>query len=167
MSYQCYFNFNSAYHNTSIILDCINPYSSGMFCTVSKEPIGGQTATQNGAAYSLSITLGSGKTEKVNITTADETRQSCILGASNGIVLGRSSLNEGALYAFDRQCPNCLEESSYKALQFENNGLWMKCPQCKRSYDLNNSGYVVGGEPGKKLLRYRASYGGNMLMVRN
>ena len=107
------------------------------------------------------------QTEDVPITTAIETRRSCILGAKNGLVIGCSTLNNGQLYAFDRICPNCEKTGLFKALQWENSGLWLKCPQCGRAYDLNNNGFIVKGESGDKLMRYRASYGNNVLMVGN
>ena len=107
------------------------------------------------------------QTEDVVLTTEKENRYPCTLGANNGLVIGCSSLNNGQLYAFDRICPNCEKTSLFKTLQWENSGLWLKCPQCERAYDLNNNGIVVKGEGGEKLMRYRASYGNNVLMVGN
>lgn len=158
--YQCYFTFNTQIHNASIINSCINPLSPGMFCMAWQEPAGG--------VRHVKIQLNNGKTnEDVAITTAEEARQSCIMGASNGLIIGCSTLNNGQLYAFDRQCPNCLNEGINKPLQWGNNGLWVKCPRCNRSYDLNNSGFVVDGDGGKKLLRYHARYTGTALIVSN
>ena len=158
--YQCYFTFDTQIHNTSVINSCINPLSSGMFCMVWHH-------TADGVRH-IDIQLNDGKTsEDVAITTAAEMRQSCIMGASNGLIIGCSTLNNGGLYAFDRQCPNCLHDGINKPLQWANNGLWVKCPRCNRSYDLNNSGFVVDGDGGNKLLRYRAAYTGAILIVNN
>lgn len=158
--YRCYFTFDTSIHNASKICTCVNPLSSGIFCMAWQE-------TKDGIRH-IKIQLNDGKdVEDVPITTASETRQSCIMGASNGLIIGCSTLNSGQLYAFDRQCPNCLDEGFNKSLQWTNNGLWVKCGRCNRSYDLNNSGFIVEGENGKKMLRYRASYTGAMLIVSN
>ena len=158
--YQCYFVFDTSVHNTSLINNCVNPLSSGVFCMVSQTP-------KNGVRY-INVQLNDGKTnESVAITTEIETRQSCILGASNGLVIGCSTLNDAKLYAYDRQCPNCLQNYLYKPLQWTNNGQWLTCTTCNRCYDLNNSGYVVSGDAGVKLLRYPATYTGTTLVVRN
>lgn len=159
-SYRCYFTFDTSVHNTSVIRGCVNPMSAGMFCKMWED-------TKDGVRH-IKIQLNDGKTTEDNaITTAIEARQQCIMGASNGLFIGCSTLNMGQLYAFDHICPNCLDGGINKPMQWDNNGLWVKCPRCQRSYDLNNSGYVVGGESGKKLMRYRASYNGAILMVNN
>ena len=55
----------------------------------------------------------------------------------------------------------------WTTLQWENSGLWLKCPQCERVYDLNNNGFIVKGEGGRKLMRYKASYYNDILEVWN
>lgn len=158
--YRCYFTFDTSLHNASAILSCVNPMSAGMFCMAWQE-------TKEGIRH-IRVQLNNGKTTEDNaITTALESRQQCIMGASNGLIIGCSTLNAGQLYAFDRLCPNCLDQGINKPLQWTNSGLWVKCPRCQRSYDLNNSGYIVEGETGKKLMRYRASYNGTILVVTN
>lgn len=158
--YRCYFTFDTSLHNSSVMLGCVNPMSSGMFCMAWQE-------TKEGMRH-IRVQLSDGKnTEDNAITTALEARQQCIMGAGNGLIIGCSTLNTGQLYAYDRLCPNCLKIGTSKPLQWDNNGLWVKCARCQRSYDLNNSGYVVGGDPGNKLLRYRSSYNGTMLIVTN
>ena len=159
---QCYFVYDSSIHNVCILNNALNPLTSGIFCQV-------QQAPRNGIRH-LILQLQDGKTtEEVAITTATETQRSCILGAGNGLVIGYSSLNQ-QLYAFDLQCPNCLK-THYPyvkyALQWSNNGNWLKCSTCQRSYDLNNGGIVASGESGLKLLRYRSDYTGQTLFVRN
>ena len=106
------------------------------------------------------------QTEDVVLTTEKENRYPCTLGANNGLVIGCSML-DNQLYVFDRICPNCEKTGLFKALQWENSGLWLKCPQSERAYDLNNHGFIVKGEKGDKLMRYRVSYGNNVLMVGN
>ena len=160
--WQCYFLFDTSIHNVCILNNALNPMSSGVFCMVRQEP-------KNDVLH-LKMQLQDGKTtDDVAITTAAELRRSCILGASNGIVIGYSTLDQ-QLYAFDLQCPNCLKANypyTKYAMQWTNNGLWLKCNHCHRSYDLNNRGVVASGDDGLKLLRYRASYGGRMLSVHN
>lgn len=159
-SYQCYFMFDTTYHPNSFIKTCVEPLTSGTFCIVTKAPL-------DGSAYRLNVTPCSGHADPDDIKTAEETRRSCILGCNNGLIIGRSTLNNVELYAFDLMCPNCLNASLYKKTAFAHNGLWAKCSYCGRSYDLNNRGVVVEGDPGNKLLRYRASYSGTVLMVSN
>ena len=133
--------------------------SPGLFCMVWKQEVG--------VTRHIQLQLYNRQTEDVAITTEIETRRSCILGANNGLVIGYPMLNNGQLYAFDRICPNCEKEGFFKTLQWENSGLWLKCPQCERAYDLNNNGIVAKGEGGRSLMKYRASYGNNVLMVGN
>ena len=158
-NYQCYFTFDCGMHQGTALQSCVNPMSSGLFCMVWQD-------TKQGVRH-INLQLYNQKTEDVPITTAIEARQSCVLGARNGLVIGCSTLNNGELYAFDRQCPNCIKAGTNKALQWENNGLWLKCPKCERVYDLNNNGFVVKGESGDKLMRYRATYNGTMLLITN
>ena len=157
--HQCYFTFDCGIHPGTSLQSCLNPMSPGLFCMVWKQEVG--------VTRHIQMQLYNRQTEDVPITTAIETRRSCILGAKNGLVIGCSTLNNGQLYAFDRICPNCEKTGLFKALQWENSGLWLKCPQCGRAYDLNNNGFIVKGESGDKLMRYRASYGNNVLMVGN
>ena len=157
--HQCYFTFDCRIHPGTSLQSCLNPMSPGLFCMVWKQEVG--------VTRHIQLQLYNRQTEDVAITTEIETRRSCILGANNGLVIGCSTLNNGQLYAFDRICPNCEKEWFFKTLQWENSGLWLKCPQCERAYDLNNNGFIVKGESGDKLMRYRASYGNNVLMVGN
>jgi hypothetical protein len=160
-SHQCYFTFDTQLHNTSIIRNALNPLASGIFAWVYTTPSNGITV--------VNTQLNDGKTNgKDNITTAKESYQSYILGMSNGLLLGYSSLGNG-LFAFDRQCPNCTADYNlYKyPLTWTNNGQWVECKSCHRKYDLNNYGFIVEGDKGSKLIRYKAYYDGNVLTVRN
>lgn len=160
-SHACYFTFDTQLHNTSIIRNALNPLSPGIFALVSANP-------QNGIIV-VSAQLNDGKTnEQTNITTARENYISYVLGMANGLVIGYSSLGNG-LFAYDRQCPNCTADYNlYKyALNWANNGQWLKCGMCQRTYDLNNSGFIIEGDKGSKLVRYKAYYDGNVLTVRN
>jgi nitrite reductase/ring-hydroxylating ferredoxin subunit len=158
--YRCYFTFDCGIHQGTVLQNCLNPVSPGLFCMVWKQNVG--------ATRHIQMQLCNKKTDDVAITTASEVRTVCELGANNGLVIGCSTLNNGQLYAFDRICPNCDKANGIKvALQWENNGLWLKCPKCERVYDLNNNGFIVKGESGDKLMRYRASYDGKVLLITN
>ena len=154
--HQCAFTFDCGIHQGTVLQNCLNPMSPGLFCMV-----------WSSSLNHIQMQLYNRQTEDVAITTANETRRACILGAGNGLVIGCSTLNNGQLYAFDRTCPNCEKTGLLKALQWENSGLWLKCPQCERAYDLNNNGFIVKGEGGDKLMRYRASYDGKVLFISN
>ena len=157
--YQCYFTFDCGIHPGTDLQNCLNPMSPGLFCMVWSQYKSGVNHIQ--------MQLYNKQVEDVSITTANETRRACILGANNGLVIGCSTLNNGQLYVFDRICPNCEKGGLFKTLQWENSGLWLKCPQCERVYDLNNNGFIVKGESGDKLMRYRAEYNGKILVVGN
>lgn len=161
--YQCYFTFDTNIHNTSILRNALNSLAPGTFAYVS-------TTLKNGGVRYVSISLNDGKNnEETAITTAEETRRSYILGINNGLIIGYGSLSNGTLYAFDHQCPNCVREYAlYKyPLNWTNNGNWVICKNCQRTYDLNNGGFIVEGEKGSKLIRYRINYNGNILIVHN
>lgn len=157
--YRCNFFFDCSIHAGTDIQSCVNPMSSGLFCMVWQQSVDG--------IRHIKTQLYKQQTKDLPITTAIELRQPCILGANNGLVIGCSTLNNGELFAFDRQCPNCIGIGSSSALEWSTNGLHLKCPKCERTYDLNNNGFIVSGEKGDKLMRYRASFSGTILVVGN
>lgn len=89
-----------------------------------------------------------------------------------GFIVGRSALNEiGSaeypLVCYDLVCSNCYRDDDVaKALSLEENGRAV-CSRCSRTYDLNNGGIISMGNKGKKLFRYRMSYGSNTLAINN
>ena len=91
------------------------------------------------------------------------------LGIDNrGLIVGRSSFQNGELYVFDRQCPNCWNANNYGnyPLSFSD-AHNMVCNTCHRTYGLLNGGVVVSGDSGEKLFRYRASYSNQLFRVQN
>ena len=100
------------------------------------------------------------------------TKNGRALGLNNGLIVGRSSFQNGELYVFDRQCPNCFNETSQKKypLKFQNSANVI-CDRCKRVYGLLNGGVVVADEIGhdvnEKLFRYRATSSGLDLKIEN
>lgn len=139
--------------------------SSDYFAFVSTNPIDG--------GFDL-VTEAYGNKEKnvEHVTEAVLTKNGRALGLNNGLIIGRSSLQNGELYVFDRQCPNCFNETSQKnyPLKFQNSANVI-CDRCKRVYGLLNGGVVVADEIGhdvnEKLFRYRATFSGTYLQISN
>lgn len=110
-----------------------------------------------------------GKTSPVNIAAIN----SYYLGV-NGFFIGKPSIAEmgkdvPVVVCFDRVCPNCYEDSNRaiaRDLTFSSETL-VTCKGCKRVYNLNNRGIVESGQQGIPLYRYRVSYTGNALVIRN
>ena len=90
----------------------------------------------------------------------------------NGFIVGRSNMpdmttGEIPTLCFDLVCPNCYASNSVaRDLELRENGR-AYCPICHREYDLNNGGLIVGGENGKKLIRYRVSYDSRGILLVN
>ena len=159
--HRCFFTFDTSLHITSFIKNALNPLAPGIFVWV--------YTSQKSGVMVVNAQLNDGKTSSAdNITSAKENYTTYILGMNNGLFIGYSSLGNG-LFAFDRQCPNCVSDYNlYKyPLTWANNGQWVRCGQCQRTYDLNNFGVIIDGEKGKKLIRYQANYNGTVLTVRN
>lgn len=95
-----------------------------------------------------------------------------IIGLNNGLIVGHSSLQDGALYVFDQICPNCFEKNNHGVspsfmLHFDKNSNNVTCDECHRTYGLLNGGVVVSGENGTKLFRYHASYDAQTFRIVN
>jgi len=155
--YYCRFTFYSDKHAGNLIEMSLGSVSE--FVMVSRY------LTTPNYIYAVTNT----KDEKIYITTEIESNalKNSDLGANNLLILGLSYYE--TLYAYDGQCPNCLESKNlYKApLAFDHNGQWVKCAKCGRSYDLNNGGVVADGEGGSSLMKYHISYTGSVLNVAN
>ena len=156
------FRFDFQYgHTQSYLYPALN--STNYFCFFSTNPIEG--------GYDL-ITEAYGTKEKnvEHITEAVLTKSGRALGLNNGLIAGRSSFQHGELYVFDRQCPNCFNETNNKnfALKFKDSSS-VYCSRCKRTYGLLNAGVVVSDslnhEKNEKLFRYRATYSGTYFQI--
>jgi len=158
--YRCYFIFYASMHTGSQLLAALNAASTGVYAYVS-------TSVNSGVRH-LYIQLNNGKgTEDLPLTTAKENQISCELGANNGVILGHTAFN--GLKAYDRQCPNCLDSLgnwTNSPLTWTNNGQWVTCSRCNRSYDLS-TGVITAGAKGRKMLEYQARYDGATLVVQN
>lgn len=157
--HQCYFSFNCTYHNASRLLSVVSSYET--FAIVTTEPLSGQTYTVVTSIYGTDDT-------RDDITTAAETQRTRILGLANGLIIGRSAMDQ-TLYAFDRQCPNCFKATGFTSspLQWGGSATTVSCPTCSRKYNLSNGGVISEGEPGDKLLRYRITYDGTFIYIQN
>lgn len=148
-------------HTNIPLHDALN--SSNLFATFSTVPY-------NSGYKIQSHTYGSGNHTEV-VSEEILSRSSRIIGLNNGLIVGRSSLQDGQLYVFDQMCPNCYKSNNFTRneymLSFVDNGTNAECSACKRKYGLLNGGVVVAGEQGEKLFRYHASYDGRIFWVAN
>ena len=154
--YPCSFIYDMSIHNTGVVYSVVR--SPGLFAFVYKKGVNPLT---------IQAELNDGKTNTPTyITTEKEKRLTWTLGAKTGLIIGLNPSNE--LYAFDRQCPNCIESnvSGTFNLTWTDNGQQVYCTKCKRKYDLNNGGYPSNGG-GKKLMRYYSTFDGTVLRVWN
>ncbi len=158
-SHQCYFIFNGQYHTGSQLLAACSGYETYAIVT---------TRTLSGSAYAVITQLYGQESTTDNITTASETNYSHVLGLSNALIIGRSTLDQ-TLYAFDRQCPNCYEDThlTQAPLQWGDNSYTVKCNKCSRTYNLSGGGVIASGTAGSSLMRYRCSFDGTILFVTN
>lgn len=147
---RCYLVIDNSKHLDQTLATAMNSMSKGVFCAI-------YTGTRGGAdTYFFENNQGLTSYKTLN---AEDLRRSRILGVYNGsgLIVGYGTL-DGVFYAYDRQCPNCYEESNLPkyALSMNSTGT-ASCSRCSRKYDMNNGGIISDGEQGKKLMRYRAS----------
>ncbi len=156
----CVFNFDITRHAATAIAAAVQPLNYGQFVFVTTElrTVGASPTTTGYTVRYVNSERPTGEKEATAITAADELRVNYVLGAMNGLIIGRSSGVDNTLYAYDRQCPNCMNQYGlYRyAMSFANDGHWVHCSNCRRDYDLNNNGYPVSGG-GRKLVRYVAA----------
>ena len=157
--HKCYFIFDTSLHPLPCQLTSAlgNP---GHFLTVSSTMSNGIRHIQTTRNYDQAK-------EDIPLTTQREAQTSCILGANNAIIVGRSSYT-GLLMAYEGQCPNCLTDFggiSYP-LTWTKNGLQVECARCHRSYDINN-GVVAAGDGGRQLYTYNIALDGAVLRAWN
>ena len=156
------FRFDFQYgHTQSYLYAALN--STNYFCFFSTNPIQG--------GYDLITEVYGNKEKNVeHVTEAVLTKSGRALGLNKGRIAGRSSFQNGELYVFDRQCPNCFNETSTKnyPLNFKD-ATNVFCNNCKRTYGLLNGGVVVSDslnhEKNEKLFRYHATYSGTYFQI--
>ncbi len=163
-SHTASFRFDFQYgHTQSYLYAALN--SSNYFTFLSANPIS--------AGFDLITEVyGNSEPNVEHVTEAALTKNGIALGLNNGLIVGRSSFQNGELYVFDRQCPNCFNETSQKnyPLKFKDSGN-VYCSRCTRTYGLLNGGVVVadsiGHNTNEKLFRYRATYSGTYFQISN
>lgn len=106
---------------------------------------------------------GTNKTEDISITAANEKQytNSTNLGANNGIIIGHTNFN--GLVAYDRQCPNCIDQyggTNYPLDWDTSNRQKVTCKKCHRTYELEY-GSISDGEKGSRLMQYLITYSAN------
>lgn len=121
--------------------------------------------------YLFYIKRWKNKTETIILSTAKENYANyTYLGAGNdpkdakknGFIMGLS--NFSGPVAWDRQCPNCLEQygGTNYPLEWTGNRQSVICDKCKRIYSLEYGTISSGGKSksDKPLMQYRVTYGG-------
>lgn len=148
-SHHCYFVFDNAAHQDATLASAMTPYG-GIFVTI--------TTTMRGGASYFRFQSNQG-TSSESIFNAIDQKRTVQLGMNNGLIVGYGHSNPPVFYAYDRECPNCYDDDIVPVrsfpLQTMANG-FARCQNCQREYDMNNGGFVVAGDGGKKLERYRA-----------
>jgi len=161
--YPCQFIFRTIYHPGTSIETALN--GPGTYTQISAKKING--------AWNIYSTLNDGKnqTETIVLSTAKENYANyTYLGAGNdtkdakknGFILGCT--NFSGPVAWDRQCPNCIQQYSGTnyPLEWTGNRLSVICNKCHRTYSLENGTITNGGQgkDDKSLMQYRVAYNG-------
>lgn len=121
--------------------------------------------------YLFYIKRRENQTETIILTTAKENYTNySYLGAGNdpkdarknGFIMGLTNLSGPV--AWDRQCPNCIEQygGTNYPLEWTGNRQSVICDKCKRIYSLEY-GTITSGRKSKSdkpLMQYRITYGG-------
>ncbi|MBR3727048.1 MAG: hypothetical protein IKN21_05605 [Prevotella sp.] len=148
----CHFVFDNSIHQDLTLASAMDPNSSGVFTTV--------THTMRGGVR-LFIFTNNRNTSSEKIFNAIDNGRTLLLGMNNGLIVGYGNQNLPPIfYAYDRECPNCYDETripvrSYP-LRTTNDGMAI-CNTCQREYNMNIGGYVVKGDGGKKMERYNVN----------
>lgn len=151
----CRVVIDNALHLDATLASAMNSVSSGVFCVIRETTENGVQRYIVSSNYSLSSSF---------ILNAIELKTTRIVGMNNGIIVGFGNLDNPAIfYAYDRECPNCYDPDvipiKSRPLSIDEKG-WATCKVCNRVYNLNNRGYIIEGEQGLPLTRYRAQTSG-------
>lgn len=151
------FQLENTYQATALHIACNN---MGEFCTI----------TTNGKQF---IFQGSSREPSVVNIDAIVGYRGFLLGElSTGLIVGLPNIpeigkTESQVVCFDLACSNCWEDYNITKPLTVKNGFATCEKGCKRTYDLNNTGFISNGEAGRALFRYRVNYVGNTLVVSN
>ncbi len=162
--YLCQFIFRTQYHLDCSIVTALS--GAGTYTMVSAKRVNG--------VWNIYSTLNDGRnhTETIILSTAKENYANYShMGAGsnttdatkNGFILGTTNFN--GYVAWDRQCPNCIQQygGTNYPLEWAGNRQSVVCNKCKRVYNLENGTITSGGQGknDKALMRYRVVYSGN------
>ncbi len=162
--YLCQFIFRTQYHLDCSIVTALS--GAGTYTMVSAKRVNG--------VWNIYSTLNDGRnrTETIILSTAKENYANYShMGAGsnttdatkNGFILGTTNFN--GYTAWDRQCPNCIQQygGTNYPLEWTGNRQSVVCNKCKRVYNLENGTITSGGQGknDKALMRYRVVYSGN------
>ena len=147
----CRFVFNTLRHSQSAALMSATS-GTGVFCRV--------TLTMHGGARYYHFETNAGLQDEV-IFTAEDQQSTVLLGMNSSLIIGYGNLDDPKpFYAYDGECPNCFSPDAIpvrsRPLTLTPSGM-ATCAVCRRTYNLNTGGNVVGGDNGTKLTRYHAS----------
>lgn len=156
----CYFYFNLNNHPASIIRNSLTGINSFVRVHCAYKSTG-----TSGRVLHLYASMYGDKSEEDNAIEL-ELRRPYVLGLYNLLYIGWST-GDNALMAYDGQCPVCYDETGLTRypLQWSNSGLYLKCSNCGREYDLNNRGFAINNTG--RLKRYIVSAAGGILLVHN
>lgn len=159
--YPCHFTFYAEWHPASMIATAMNTYNNFLRITMST----------NKGAYVVNAEDENGNTESITLTTDIENRAFSGgiylgAGASGGSLLfGRTNFN--GLVAWDGQCPNCTTGYTTRyPLQWTDTVTTVRCNSCKRTYSLE-TGAILSGSNGDRLMQYIVSMNGSVLGIGN
>ena len=157
--YECRFVFDTTLHPLPCQLTAMVT-TPGQFMKI-------ETNVDQGVRHLKTTRNFDGATEDIRLTTEREKQLAYALGANNCIIVGMSSY-DNVLVAYEGQCSNCLKEQGGRRypLTWQNNGLYLHCSKCNRTYNVNN-GVVAEGTAGIGLYRYKVAFDGAILRVWN
>ena len=151
--FECRFTFQTQNHTGNTLEVALNGLGTYTFVSASY---------QNGIWHIFSTpNYNKAKTEDIPITVATEKQYTNVtaLGANNGIIIGHTNFN--GLVAYDRQCPNCINQyggTNYPLDWNADNQQLVTCKKCHRTYNLE---YGSCEGEGDRLMQYFISYSDN------
>lgn len=155
--YPCHFIFSYQEHSTSMLFAAARVPGTYVYVTTKGD---GKSSVRH-----VYVNSNDGKTpQEDNVISTDlENYSSYILGASNSIGLFIGTTNFNGLWAYDRACPNC---SRLQAMDWTGNRQQVACPRCQRTYELE-TGNIISGDEGERLMRYYCTFDGSILRAYN
>ncbi|MBQ7471819.1 MAG: hypothetical protein IJS97_05260 [Prevotella sp.] len=142
---------NESEHSDPTLAKAMTPYSNVFVCIT--------TTTHDGATF-FRFTDNHGSPATESRFTAPDVRRQPIIGMNNAVIVGYGNGTTPVFYAYDAECPNCFDFNrlplrSYR-LQLLPSGL-AECKNCKRTYAMNEGGFVAKGDGGASLIPYPGS----------